>query len=87
MPLPVNISQLLTGKTVEWERLEFKEGWNPERVLHSICAFANDTNNWGGGYLVIGIRARDGQPILPPKGLKANQLDSISRNYSKSVTS
>ena len=34
MPLPINIHELLRGKSVEWERLEFKEGWNP---------FGNDT--------------------------------------------
>lgn len=30
MNLPININDLLTARTVEWERLEFKEGWNPE---------------------------------------------------------
>ena len=30
MALPVNIEQLIHGHTVEWERLEFKKGWNPE---------------------------------------------------------
>jgi ATP-dependent DNA helicase RecG len=29
MPLPVNIPDLIHGRTVEWERLEFKKGWNP----------------------------------------------------------
>ena len=48
MALPVNITELLHGKVVERERLEFKEGRNPEDVLHSVCAFANDINNWGG---------------------------------------
>ncbi|MCL4519937.1 MAG: putative DNA binding domain-containing protein [Bacteroidetes bacterium] len=79
MSLPVNIDQLLSGKTVEWERLEFKEGWNPEDVLHSLCAFANDINNWGGGYIVLGIAEKDGRPVLPPKGLKQNQVDAIQR--------
>jgi len=32
MNLPININQLLHGKAVEWERLEFKEGWNPEVI-------------------------------------------------------
>lgn len=77
LPLPVNISQLLAGKTVEWERLEFKKGWNPEAVVHTVCAFANDINNWGGGYVVLGIEAKDGQPILPPRGLQGNQIDAI----------
>lgn len=41
MNLPININDLLTARTVEWERLEFKEGWNPEDVLHTMCAFVN----------------------------------------------
>jgi hypothetical protein len=30
MKLPINIHDILTGRTVEWERLEFKAGWNPQ---------------------------------------------------------
>ncbi len=45
MALPINIKELVHGKVVEWERLEFKAGWNPENILHSICSFANDINN------------------------------------------
>lgn len=77
MALPVNISELIHGKVVEWERLEFKEGWNPEDVLHSVCAFANDINNWGGGYIVIGIEAVEGIPQFPPTGLPFDSLDRI----------
>ena len=77
--LPINIEELLTGHVIEWERLEFKEGWNDESSLHSICAFANDFNNWGGGYIVIGVEAKDGIPILPPKGLQPNQIDPIQK--------
>ena len=29
MNLPININVLIHGKSVEWERLEFKTGWNP----------------------------------------------------------
>ena len=79
MALPININDLITGKTVEWDRIEFKEGWNPEEVLHTMCAFANDINNWGGGYIVIGISEKDGLPILPPKGIAANQVDKIQK--------
>ena len=77
MALPINIKDLVHGKVVEWERLEFKAGWNPEQILHSICAFANDINNWGGGYIVIGIEEKNGVPQLPPKGLPQNNLDKI----------
>jgi ATP-dependent DNA helicase RecG len=50
--LPISLDDVLHGKAVEWERLEYKQGWNPEAVLHSICAFANDFHNLGGGYIV-----------------------------------
>ena len=42
MALPININELINGTTVEWERIEFKKGWNPEQVLKTITAFAND---------------------------------------------
>ena len=79
MALPININQLISGKTVEWDRLEFKRGWNPEDIIHTLCAFANDINNWGGGYIVVGIDEKDGMPILPPYGLLQNSLDSIQK--------
>ena len=79
MPLPINLNQLLHGSTVEWERIEFKEGWNPEVILHTICAFANDMNNWGGGYLIIGVAELNGRAILPPKGLNIEELDGIQQ--------
>lgn len=78
--LPINIDEALKGHTVEWERLEFKKGWNPEAVLHTLCAFANDFHNLGGGYIVIGIEEKDGQPILPPAGIPANRIDKIQKD-------
>jgi ATP-dependent DNA helicase RecG len=79
MPLPINILDLLRGKSVEWERLEFKEGWNPLGTLHTICAFANDFHNLGGGYIVIGVGEKSGQPVLPPKGLDPGSIDAIQK--------
>lgn len=63
MPVPTNIKTLLTGTAVEWARIEFKETWDAEASLKTICAFANDIDNWGGGYIVIGIREVDGKPV------------------------
>jgi ATP-dependent DNA helicase RecG len=77
--LPINIDELLKGQIVEWERLEFKKGWNPEEIIHTICAFANDINNWGGGYLVIGIEEKEGLPIFPPLGLNPHKIDEIQK--------
>ena len=38
--LPINFEDLLNGNSIEWERLEFKKGWNPLDVLHTMSAFA-----------------------------------------------
>ena len=77
MALPINIEDLVNGQTVEWERIEFKRGWNPEEIIHTLCAFANDLNNWGGGYVIVGIEENQGKAILPPYGLNQGDLDAI----------
>ncbi|MEI6210201.1 MAG: RNA-binding domain-containing protein [bacterium] len=77
--LPIAVASLLHGKAVEWERLEFKEGWNPLAVLHTICAFANDFHNLGGGYIVIGVAEDDGRPVLPPAGVDTTTVNAIQK--------
>jgi ATP-dependent DNA helicase RecG len=77
MALPVNTSALIKGRVVEWERLEFKRGWNPEEIMHTVCAFANDINNWGGGYIIVGIQSVNGIPQFPPEGVPLGRLDRI----------
>lgn len=79
MPLPLNIHALLDGEMIESERVEFKEGWNPEATLHTLCAFANDFHNLGGGYIVIGVAEKDGVPVLPSKGLTKESIDRIQK--------
>lgn len=79
MNLPINVEDILRGRFVEWERLEFKEGWNPEAILHTICAFANDFHNLGGGYIFVGLRATEGRPELPPTGLHPDHLDGVQQ--------
>lgn len=41
---------------MEWARIEFKETWDAQASLKTICAFANDIDNWGGGYVVLGVK-------------------------------
>ncbi len=77
MALPVNIDKLLNAHVVESTRIEFKAGWNPNPIVHTICALANDIDNIGGGYIVIGVEEKDGTPVLPPKGVPKNKVDSI----------
>ena len=56
--LPINVVDLLNGQT-ESVRLEFKASWDPEttgpQVVKTMCAFANDFQSLGGGYVVIGV--------------------------------
>lgn len=77
--IPLKIETLLEGKVVERNRVEYKQGWNPSDIIHTICAFANDYANVNGGYLVIGVAENDGIPVLPPKGIAKEQLDSIQK--------
>ena len=55
MAIPINIEDLLNKRKIESNRIEFKKGWNPDRIYRTICAFANDFDNIGGGYIVVGI--------------------------------
>lgn len=80
MAIPITIDKLINDNVVEWARIEFKEGWNPDATLKTISAFANDIDNWGGGYVVIGAKEEDGKVVRPVTGLKESQLDSIQKD-------
>ena len=69
----------LSGRVVETERLEFKEGWNPLAILHTMCAFANDINNWGGGYIVIGVGEKSGSGDFLVEGLTTAEISRIQK--------
>lgn len=76
--LPINLNDLLRQRTVEGERIEYKTGWNPDPIIRTLCAFANDFENLGGGYVVIGQDCDDnGLPVFPPTGLSDQVLDKI----------
>ena len=77
MAIPVNIDDLINRRIVESTRIEFKEDLNPNPVIHSICAFANDIDNIGGGYIVLGVEEKDGSPVFPIKGIPQNKIDDI----------
>ena len=55
MAMPININDLIDCRVVESNRAKFISGWNPTPIIHSICAFANDIDNVGGGYIVVGV--------------------------------
>ena len=79
MHLPISINDLLNKSIIESDRIEFKADFNPEPILRTICAFANDFHNFGGGYIVIGIEENNGKPILPPKGISLDRADKLQK--------
>ena len=80
MGLPTSIETLLTGNVVEGARIEFKTSWMPEASLKTICAFANDIDNWGGGYIVLGVKEKNGCPVLPVEGIPVSQVDEMMKD-------
>ena len=79
MALPINIADLINRRVVENARVEYKKSWNPEPITHSICAFANDIDNWGGGYIIIGVEEENGMPKIPIEGINPESIDRISK--------
>ena len=85
--LPINLEDLLHQRKVEGDRIEYKKGWNPDPIIRTICAFANDFENLGGGYIVIGQDCDEaGVPIFPPSGIADNQLDKIQQELLSEVS-
>ena len=79
MAIPINIENLIHRRVVESARIEYKAEWNPEPILHSITAFANDFDNLGGGYIIIGIEEQNGYPRFPVKGIDKDSIDAIQK--------
>ena len=77
MAIPINIDDLINKRIVESTRIEFKSDFNPTAVIHSICAFANDIDNLGGGYIVLGVEEKDGSPVFPIRGIEQERIDGI----------
>ena len=80
MALPINIEDLLNKRKIESNRIEFKAGWNPDKIYHTICAFATDLDNIGGGYILVGVEEENGIAKRPVKGLAENEIDRILKD-------
>ena len=80
MALPINIEDLLNKKKVESNRIEFKASWNPDKIYHTICAFATDLENTGGGYILVGVEEENGIAKRPVKGIDDADIDKILKD-------
>ena len=79
MNLPINIEELLSGQAIECNRLEYKTGWNPDSIYRTICAFANDFDETGGGYIVLGVKEVDGRAVRPVQGIEPEKIEHIEK--------
>ena len=79
MALPIKVKELIDNRVVESTRIEYKADWDPEPIIHSITAFANDIDNSGGGYIVVGIAEENGMPKIPVTGLNKGSIDRIQK--------
>lgn len=79
MIVPVAVQELFDARNAESTRIEYKSGFNPAPIIRTICAFANDIDNTGGGYIIIGVEEENGRPELPLKGIPENEVDSIMK--------
>lgn len=82
MAIPVNIEYLLHKRKIESARIGFKTGWNPDKIYRTICAFANDFDNIGGGYIVVGVQEEENTGIAkrPVTGVTIEELDKMQRD-------
>lgn len=53
MAILTSIKTLLSGDVIEWARIELKQTWDPAASLKTICAFANDLDNWAVDILLL----------------------------------
>ena len=79
--MPIDIEALLNKQRIESERIEFKKGWNPTSIYHTICAFANDFDNLGGGYILVGVEQDErGVAKRPVVGIDIEKIDGILKD-------
>lgn len=83
MALAVNIEDLLNKQKIKSNRIEFKKGWNPASIYHSVCAFANDIDDHGGGYIIVGVDTEEDVVItVEPKGITIQNVGGPDRSIS-----
>lgn len=80
MALPINIEDLLNKRKVESNRIEFKASWNPDKIYHTICAFATDLENVSGGYILVGVEEENGIAKRPVKDVDEAEIDNILKD-------
>lgn len=69
-------NNLINGRVGESVRIEYKRNCNPEMILHTICAFANELGWWIYHYR---IEEENCMPKFPIDGLKNESINRINK--------
>lgn len=81
MAIPTSIKTLLSGDVVEWARIELKQTWDPAASLKTICAFANDLDNWGRWIYYHWSAGSKWETHLSFKGCATRKVGFFSKKY------
>lgn len=77
MALQISIEDLLIKRKVEGYKIEFKKGWTPTGIYHSICAL-NDFDNLGGCYVLVDAEENEyGVAKRPILGINIETVDGF----------
>lgn len=83
---------MIESNRAEWDFVEYKKSYQQEdKILKTICAYANNFMNRDYGYLFIGIEEQDDKvdgvkaiPVRPITDLLEGQLE-VAENHIKSL--
>ena len=78
----ISIDSLIRQQIVENSRIDYKRDWNPEDIVHFFCAFVNDIDNWGGGYIIVGIEEQNENTLIISEKCQTRfvQINSKKKN-------
>lgn len=71
------MDDLINHRVVESTRVEFKSDWNPTPIIHSICVFANEIDNIGGDYIIIGVSEENDPTVFPLRDIEKERINDI----------
>lgn len=79
MSISVNVEDLIRTRRIEECRVVLHPRWDPTKVMHDICAFANDIEGYGCGYIVVGVAEHGNE--LEIIGIPDEELDAIENGF------
>ena len=77
MAIPIRIGRLIGLGRAGSHLAEFMAEPEPSAILHTICAFANDILNAGGGYIVIGAEPVPETQDIRITGIAPDSADAM----------